>query len=251
MKKISGILIVLVLALSIFTGCGKTEDIKSPTYENNIFSEKTSENAVTKEIQSSEEDLPSVEKDDKNLSENNQTSQNFTQGKTDNSQSSNSDNKDSQQDSNSDNKNSQQNSNADDKTVQDKDQKLYCTVLIDCSTIFDNMDLFDKNKIYILPKDGIILNIKAEYKEGDTVFDVLVREARRHRIHIEYGLDGYVKGIANIYEKDCGGSSGWNYSVNGKFPSRSCKDIKVSENDVIKWLFTCDYGKDIGDTYYS
>ncbi len=249
MKKISGILITLILALSIFTGCGKTEDVRSPTYENNISSEKTSENDATNEIQVSEDKLPSDEKE--NPAKNNQTSQNSSQGKNDNSQTDNSDNTNSKQTGNSDNTNSQQNSNSDDKTLQDKDKKLYCTVLIDCSIIFDNMDLFDKNKISILPKDGIILNVKAEYKEGDTVFDVLVRETRRHRIHTEYGLDGYVKGIANIYEKDCGNLSGWYYSVNGKFPSRSCKDIKVSENDVIKWLFTCDIGKDIGDTYYS
>ena len=241
MKKLSGILVALILTLSIFTGCAKTEDIQSPTFENNISSEQTSENSdiATKETQSPEKNTPAddAEKENENSSASNQTPQNS----------------DDNNDSSVGNKNedSQINSDLSDKTVQDNDKKLYCTILIDCSTILDNIDMFDKNKISILPKDGIILNAEVEYNEGDTVFDVLKREARRNRIHIDYGFDGYVKGIANIYEKNCGKSSGWNYSVNGKFPSRSCMDVKVSENDVIKWLFTCDLGKDIGDTYYS
>lgn len=38
-----------------------------------------------------------------------------------------------------------------------KDTNLYCTFTITCSTILDNMDDLDPEKIELVPKDGIIL----------------------------------------------------------------------------------------------
>ena len=45
---------------------------------------------------------------------------------------------------------------------------------------------------------------------------------------------------------DCGGSSGWMYSVNGWFPNYGCSQYVLQPGDVLCLLYTCDLGKDIG-----
>ena len=83
------------------------------------------------------------------------------------------------------------------------------------------------------------------------MFDVLLREMKENGIHFEYVstpiYDGvYIEGIGNIYEFDCGSRSGWLYCVNDKFPGYSCSQHKIKNGDVIKLLYTCDMGKDVG-----
>ena len=53
-------------------------------------------------------------------------------------------------------------------------------------------------------------------------------------------------GIANIYEHDCGDNSGWIYMVNGSSPGYGCSNYKLKEGDKVEWIYSCDYGKDIG-----
>lgn len=135
------------------------------------------------------------------------------------------------------------------------------TLLVECSTVFDNPDSLDESlKLSdTIPKDGIILP-QTEYvlRNGDTVFDVLNRALQYNKIHFDYGGNAdselqpvYIKGIANIYEYDCGDLSGWMYSVNGKFPQSSCSDYELSDGDVIEWHYTCSLGRDLGDEYYA
>lgn len=59
------------------------------------------------------------------------------------------------------------------------------------------------------------------------------------------GDSTYVEGINNIYEFDFGDLSGWMYFVNGESPSVSCGEYVLSDTDEIKWLYTCDIGKDL------
>lgn len=130
-------------------------------------------------------------------------------------------------------------------------QELSCTLYIDCRTILDNRDMLDPNKAELVPEDGIILDtVTCAFSEGDTVFDVLQRELRARGIHLESSFtpvynSAYIEGINNIYEFDCGELSGWEYSVNGVFPNYGCSQYKLSDGDEIRWLFTCDLGKDV------
>ena len=76
-----------------------------------------------------------------------------------------------------------------------------------------------------------------EIKDGDTVFDVLVKATRKKGIHMEYtgsGTSAYIEGIDNLYEFDAGDESGWRYTVNGKNVNYGCGTYKVKDNDVIK-----------------
>lgn len=126
-----------------------------------------------------------------------------------------------------------------------------CTLYIDCKTILSNMEKLDPDKAELIPSDGVILDtVTVGFDEGETVFDVLVRELRERGIHMESSFtpiydSAYIEGINNIYEFDCGELSGWEYCVNGVFPNYGCSQYKLSEGDEIKILFTCDLGADI------
>lgn len=124
-----------------------------------------------------------------------------------------------------------------------------CTILVECSTIYDNLKDLDKGLKNHIPKDGIILKSqKVKFYEKDTVYDVLKRQLDKNSILIEASFTGksaYVEGIDNIYEFSCGKKSGWMYSVNDKYPQVSCSEYIVKDGDVIKWRYTCDLGEDV------
>lgn len=124
-----------------------------------------------------------------------------------------------------------------------------CTIMVECSTILNNMDKLDASVKEFVPEDGMILKEKeVDFSEGDSVYDVLNRELKKEKIMMEASFTGssaYVEGIDNIYEFSCGELSGWEYSVNGEFPGKSCSDYKVENDDVIEWHYTCDLGEDL------
>lgn len=132
-------------------------------------------------------------------------------------------------------------------------KKTYsCTISIGCSTIFDNLELLRLEKKDYVPDDGVILGtVTATFEEGDTVFEVLKSVCRDYGIQLEYSWTPmygsyYIEGIHNLYEFDCGDGSGWMYSVNGWFPNYGCSSYELKQGDVIKWLYTCDLGADVG-----
>lgn len=101
-------------------------------------------------------------------------------------------------------------------------------------------------------KADILKNCKVPFKDGDTVYTVLKNACKNKKIQFEYSGSGdslYIEGIDYLYEFDCGDLSGWEYSVNGKFPSIGCNAYKLKNGDKIKWLYTCDLGADIGNKY--
>ncbi len=131
----------------------------------------------------------------------------------------------------------------------------HCTLYVDCKTILEHMDLLDPDKVELIPEDGVILpETEVGFDEGDSVYDILLRELLKRNIHIESSFapiydSAYVEGINNIYEFDCGYSSGWEYRVNGVFPNYGCSSYFPKEGDSICFLYTCELGADIGDIY--
>ena len=123
------------------------------------------------------------------------------------------------------------------------------TIAISCKTAVNN-GLNKKPGFSHLPSNGIILqNMKVEFNEGDTVFDILVKVTRKKGIHMEYrgsGSNTYIEGINNLYEFDGGSNSGWMYSVNGVYPNYGVGAYKVKSSDVIKFNYTCNLGADLG-----
>ena len=123
------------------------------------------------------------------------------------------------------------------------------TIAISCKTAINN-GLNKKPGFSHLPSNGIILqNMKVEFNEGDTVFDILVKITRKKGIHMEYrgsGSNTYIEGMNNLYEFDGGSNSGWMYSVNGVYPNYGVGAYKVKSSDVIKFNYTCNLGADLG-----
>ena len=132
-------------------------------------------------------------------------------------------------------------------------QAQTCTVSIDCSTILDNMDKLKRGKEGLIPSDGILLaKTEVQYEEGDTVFTKLKRELKSRKMHYDFegsGSAAYLTGLCNIYEFDCGKLSGWEFAVNGSFPSVGMGVYKLSPGDSVALIYTCDLGDDIGNHY--
>lgn len=124
-----------------------------------------------------------------------------------------------------------------------------CTILVECSTIYDNLKDLDKGLQGNIPKDGIILKEQeVSFEKDDSVYDVLSRELKKNEILMEASFtakSAYVEGIDNIYELSCGDLSGWMYSVNDQYSQVSCSDYKIKDGDKIQWRYTCDLGEDI------
>lgn len=123
------------------------------------------------------------------------------------------------------------------------------TLFVECSTILNNMDKLDDSVKEYIPESGIIMEKRTvDIIKGDSVYDILSREFKKENILMEVSFTGksaYVEGLDNIYEFSCGELSGWTYSVNGKYMSKSCSEYKVKANDSIEWHYTCELGEDL------
>ena len=51
--------------------------------------------------------------------------------------------------------------------------------------------------------------------------------------------------VLRIFTILCWRKSGWMYSVNGKYVNVGAGGKKLKMSDAVKWMFTCDYGKDL------
>ncbi|MBE7029180.1 MAG: DUF4430 domain-containing protein [Ruminococcaceae bacterium] len=135
------------------------------------------------------------------------------------------------------------------------DKALTCTLSVRCDTILKNIDSLDEEKVGIVPINGVIFEEKeVTFYEGESVFNLLVREMKRNKIHMEFKNipiynSAYIEGIGNLYEFDCGELSGWMYKVNDWFPNYGCSRYLLKAHDKIEWVYTCDLGADVGGQY--
>lgn len=133
----------------------------------------------------------------------------------------------------------------------DRTKEKTCYLTISCHTILNNMDQLTKGKESLVPSNGILLpKTEVVFYEGESVFDILKRETKKNRIHMESNFtpmynSAYIKGIGNLYEFDCGSNSGWMYSVNGWYPNYGVSRYAVQDQDNIQFNYTCDLGRDL------
>ncbi len=132
-----------------------------------------------------------------------------------------------------------------------------CTVTIDCRELRDHPEkLKQAEKAAFVPKNGyIVQNVTMEFKDGESVYDVLRAVCKTHTctdncrfcqaegIQMESSYSPqfdsyYVEGIHQLYEKDCGGTSGWTYYVNGWFPNYGSSEYIVKPGDRIEWVYS-------------
>ncbi len=134
----------------------------------------------------------------------------------------------------------------------DKGKTYTCIFSIECSTILNNLNQLDPEKLEMVPSSGVILGeTTVTFYEGESVFDVLQRVCKENNIHMESSWtpiynSAYIEGIHNLYEFDCGELSGWMYRVNGWYPNYGCSRYQLRQGDVVQWRYTCDLGEDVG-----
>lgn len=131
-------------------------------------------------------------------------------------------------------------------------KELTCTLAVRCDTILDNMSWLDKEKWELVPSDGVIFKEQTvEFYDGESVFDLLQREMKNSKIHMEFENtpmynSAYIEGIGNLYEFECGELSGWMYKVNDWFPNYGCSRYQLKQGDKVEWVYTCNLGIDVG-----
>ncbi|OCS84905.1 DUF4430 domain-containing protein [Caryophanon tenue] len=128
------------------------------------------------------------------------------------------------------------------------------TLEIRADTATKHLARIDQSIHPYIPADGVML-AKQTYvlRDGDTVFDIVNRAVRHHRLQMEYeGAEFnvfnsvYIQGIQHLYEFSCGPLSGWMYEVNGEFPNIGVSQYKLHDEDTITVHYTCDLGRDLG-----
>ena len=137
------------------------------------------------------------------------------------------------------------------------DSSFYVTLSVRVDTLLHNMHLLHHDKHELVPENGVIFfssNVRAY--EGESVFNVLQREMRRHGIHMSSRFtpmfnSAYVEAINNLFEFDGGPLSGWMYRVNGWFPNFGASRYLLQPGDVIEWMYTVDLGRDVGGYFLS
>lgn len=130
-----------------------------------------------------------------------------------------------------------------------------CALTVRCDTILENLDVLNPEKADLVPEDGLLYeNPAAEITDGESAFDLLLRETRAAGIHLDFVKTPayntvYVRGIGNLYEFDCGDLSGWTYRINGEFLSVGCSLAVIHPGDTVEFLYTCDLGADVGNVW--
>lgn len=131
---------------------------------------------------------------------------------------------------------------------------FYVYLSIDCVTILDHMDDLTEGLDKYVGDGTILKKTKVKCYEGESVWDVLLRECKAREINLEseytpmYG-SAYVEAINNLGEFDCGELSGWCYCVDDWFPNYGASRYVLKESEYIRWRYTCDLGRDLGITW--
>jgi len=123
---------------------------------------------------------------------------------------------------------------------------------INCKSLLTNIEKTDKSVIDIIPKYGVILSVTSISlaKDGDTVYDALIKIAKERSLIISAKGSGdstYISGINGIKEFNCGSLSGWKYKVNGKFPGVGVGGYTPEDGDIIEFVYSCDLGNGISE----
>ena len=126
------------------------------------------------------------------------------------------------------------------KPVQTTSDKSLITVTVLCSCKNAvNYGIREKNPA--IPESGIILNTTVTVKQGSTAMDAIKEACSKALVEIDE-TRGYIKSVGTLAEKDCGGASGWLYSVNSTFPNTSSDKYVLTDGDSVELHYTVKNG---------
>ncbi len=129
------------------------------------------------------------------------------------------------------------------------DKPIYdCTLEVVCDDAIAS-GVLSAEKLELLPADGVVLaKTDVKFAKGDSVMDVLQKTLIENKIHydvqnISSTGSKYLRGIANLYQNDCGEYSGWSYYINDEMPSESAASYKLKNGDAIRFVYISDFTK--------
>ncbi len=126
-----------------------------------------------------------------------------------------------------------------------EESEPFCILTVRCDDVLQHMDKLARGKETLIPADGMIFPAeKISFSSGESVFDVLHRTMKERGIHMEFVNTPaynsvYIEGIGNLYEFDCGDTSGWTYTVNGERPMHGSSQHVVEQGDKIEFVYKC------------
>lgn len=114
-------------------------------------------------------------------------------------------------------------------------------ITVTCSQVINHKEL---NTKALIPDNGIFLDTYVAVKAGSSVYDALETALTDNNMSFSQKA-GYITGICNLNEKECGKYSGWKYSVNSVYGNVGCNDYTLSDGDNILWGYVASFN----DTY--
>lgn len=128
-----------------------------------------------------------------------------------------------------------------------------CSLSISCETLLANKEVVESlsaDKKAILPQDGIVLaETEIGFLQDETVLAMVKRYFTANKLHIDISEDSFIQGIANIYNGDAGGWSGWFFFINGECASVGANEVVLKDGDRVEFKYSCDCGPDLGLTW--
>ncbi len=127
---------------------------------------------------------------------------------------------------------------------------IICTniFITGCSNNTDSTKLEISSNIaklkIVTDENSILYEKELNFKDGDTVFDLLKNFCRENNIFMDFsgrGSSAYVTAIGNLHQLDKGPQSGWTYKVNNEMPSVGCGDYKLKQGDIVIFQYITSY----------
>lgn len=95
--------------------------------------------------------------------------------------------------------------------------------------------------------DGTLLNMaEVAIDDGDTMLDIFNKVVEKNGITQTGAEYSYITEINGLSAGDGGAQSGWVTTINDWFATSGINDVYVSDGDVLKWMYSLDYGADMG-----
>lgn len=121
------------------------------------------------------------------------------------------------------------------------DSLITVSVFCSCKNAVNDGIRDKKDFAEFIPEDGVIFSATVTVPKGSTAMEAIKTAALENNVEIKESR-GYIRGIGGLFEKDCGGGSGWMYSVNGTLPNVSSDKYKLNNNDRIELHYTVNSG---------
>ena len=256
-RKYALIAIAIIIAISAIFGLNiEDKNSKLPDGQGNIVTNEQSVNQADCDVTQESENSVSNDKDE--IKQNDSSVANNDKSSSTTGKPSSTTGKPSAEDLAVDNSDDPTASNDGNSAYKPDDaENITVTISIRCDTLSSDMSKLTNSSIAgYIPTNGVILKTTTYKGTTDsTVFDVLNTVCRNNGIQLESTYTPlyesyYVEGINYLYEFDGGPGSGWMYKVNGWYPNYGCSSYYLSDGDVIEWVYTCDYGVDVGGTLH-